>query len=617
METNLHTFHIPVMGTGYTADSPVRVAPLGLSSVISLVDDLLLERIRKHYSAEYNLPYEPIGRNVEDGRAKRITAYLNMVADIVDIRIAEIKALPYFENNEKSKYFTLLPDDSPLKKDWQRLILMDEGAKRDAAAKALDERIVPGSIDVNIMVKLDKINRDGRGRELADEFSDAKAALRGFAESKLNSAIVFSAGINQGLYNYMAQFKDFYRNTMGEIQKKIVVKVSDFRSAMIQGRFLARKGLEVHEFRIESSLNCGGHAFPANGTLLASVLKEIKDKRDQLIDQFKPQIERYYKKMGWEINALQNMEYPLLSVQGGLGNHGEDLRMREFFGVERTGWASPFLLVPEATSVDEKTRQMLADAKEEDFYLADTSPMGVPYNNIRGNGSELWHKKLADAGKPGSPCPKNFLISNTEFTKVPICTASRAYMRQKLAQIDAAEISEQEKEEQRAAVHVKNCICDHLGNSSLLELGIEDDAEKNPQAICPGPNTAWFDRFYTLEEMVDHIYGRCASLVPDVRPHMFVKEITMNMEWLTKLVKKWQGNLDELKVIEVSAKNLEEGMLYCNEIAKEKPYPGENLASIPQCVQRELANLKALMAEMVEKLPKFGMSEFTTSFSGA
>ena len=41
-----HTFHIPVMGTGYTVDTPVKVAHLGISSVISIVDDILIEKMR-------------------------------------------------------------------------------------------------------------------------------------------------------------------------------------------------------------------------------------------------------------------------------------------------------------------------------------------------------------------------------------------------------------------------------------------------------------------------------------------------------------------------------------------------------------------------------------------
>jgi hypothetical protein len=76
MDNNLHTFHIPVMGTGHSVDTPIRVAPYGISSVISLVDDLLLEKIRSHYCKEYKLPYEKIPRRIEDGRAKRTTAYL-------------------------------------------------------------------------------------------------------------------------------------------------------------------------------------------------------------------------------------------------------------------------------------------------------------------------------------------------------------------------------------------------------------------------------------------------------------------------------------------------------------------------------------------------------------
>jgi hypothetical protein len=46
-----HTFHIPVMGTGFTVDSPLRVARYGIDSVISLVDDTLLEAMRCKYAA--------------------------------------------------------------------------------------------------------------------------------------------------------------------------------------------------------------------------------------------------------------------------------------------------------------------------------------------------------------------------------------------------------------------------------------------------------------------------------------------------------------------------------------------------------------------------------------
>ena len=79
MLNELHSFHIPVMGIGHSIDTPIRVAPFGISSVISLVDDLLLEQLRHYYCRANNLPCTAIPREARDGRAKRITAYLDLV----------------------------------------------------------------------------------------------------------------------------------------------------------------------------------------------------------------------------------------------------------------------------------------------------------------------------------------------------------------------------------------------------------------------------------------------------------------------------------------------------------------------------------------------------------
>ena len=51
-----HSFHIPVMGIGFTIDSPLKVAQYGIDSVISLVDDILLEKLRKMYSEKFEIP---------------------------------------------------------------------------------------------------------------------------------------------------------------------------------------------------------------------------------------------------------------------------------------------------------------------------------------------------------------------------------------------------------------------------------------------------------------------------------------------------------------------------------------------------------------------------------
>lgn len=600
MNSYYHSFHIPVMGTGHSVDTPIRVAPLGITSVISIVDDLLLERIRKHYSEKFALPYEKIPRYAQDGRARRITAYLETVAEIVHRKMDAVKSLPFFAENDKKKYFDLLPDGSHPKEEYAKFVGMSPGPERDRLEKDLTNAMVPGSIDVNIMVKLDRINLDKHGKPLSEEFSDAKAAFRGYANSTLRSGIVLSAGINQSLFGYMTRFKDFYRDATGELKKKIILKVTDFRSTLVQGRLLAKKGLEVFEFRIESGLNCGGHAFASNGHLLPSLLKEFKEKRDELVAEFQPLIHKYYEAMGWEypkgIKAT-----PLITVQGGIGTNGEARRMMEDFGMDRTGWASPFLLVPEATCVDDATRELLRQAGEDDLYLSGFSPLGVPFNNIRRSGSEISIRKKAEAGKPGSPCPKGFLVSNTEFTTVPICLASSEYQDQKLKELEASQLSAAEKEEARADIVDKACLCEHLGNGALIALGIV--AESNsPQAICPGPNIAWFKKLYTLKEMVDHIYGRGESLVPPERPHMFAKEIEMYVDYFEKVVQRCTYTEMEVKKLREFKTNLENGMDLCLRFAEKVPYEGENLASIPRCVEKERARLNTIFAEFENEM---------------
>ena len=82
-KNNPHSFHIPVMGLAFTIDSPIKIAKYGISSVISIVDDILIEKMNEYYSAKFKIPYESISIKVEDYRAKRITSYLNTVDIIV------------------------------------------------------------------------------------------------------------------------------------------------------------------------------------------------------------------------------------------------------------------------------------------------------------------------------------------------------------------------------------------------------------------------------------------------------------------------------------------------------------------------------------------------------
>ncbi len=596
MENVYHKFHIPVMGTGHSIDSPIRVAHLGISSVMSIVDDILVEKICKHYSEKYSFDFIETAKNDPYARSKRITAYLNVVDKIVALKLNEIKHLPFEAGNEKTKYFDLLPDESPLKKKYKYFLTIEIEDEKVKVASELTNLMRAGSIDVNIMSKLDRTNYAKDGTILSDEFNDAKAALRGYAESTLTSSIVFSAGFNRSLLGYLTQFKDFYRDANGRIKKKIIIKVSDFRSAMIQGKFLATKGLEVSEFRIESGLNCGGHAFASQGYLLPSILKEFKDKRKTLAQEFIPLIKSYYEKQNWSFNESNFMCEPLLTVQGGIGTNGEAQRMIEDFECDSTGWGSPFLLVPEATCVDDDTLNLLMNAKKEDLYLSGASPLGVPFNNLRNTGSENWTKNRAESGRPGSACPKGFLISDKQYTDKPICTASRQFQKNKFEEITALQIPDSEKDELLNSMLAKVCLCDHLANGALIKLGISPKS-KSPQSICPGPNIVWFNRQYSLQEMTDHIYGRGKSLVSEDRPHMFCQELELYVNYFKNLVKTIGSNEAEIKYLEIFKENLEKGIEYILEISEGTAYPNENLKSIPDLVKVQHDRLKSIYAE--------------------
>lgn len=587
-----HHFHIPVMGTGHSVDSPVRVAHLGIDSVISVVDDTLLEKIRKYYANVYSLPYQNIGRTADDSRARRVAAYLETVQEIVNKHFEQLKTMPLLAHSEKDRYFKLLPDSHPLKISYQFLTSLTDPQKRAEHIEKLTRQMKPGSVDVNIMAKVDSLRADKNNKPLAAEFSDACAALRGYAMSSLSSKLVLSAGFNPRLYSYIAEFKDFYRDSTGSIKKKIVLKVSDFRSALIQGKFLAKKGLEVAEFRIESGLNCGGHAFASEGHLLPVLLEEFREKRQQLTETFRPLVKSFYESIGKEYPEANDADTPpLITVQGGIGTNGEMNRLMHEYGMDATGWGSPFLLVPEATCVDDVTTQLLADAGDKELYLSNVSPLGVPFNNVRGSGSDTFTREKIKNGKPGSKCPKGYLVSNTEFTDKPICTASSQYQLLKIEEIKQNEISAEEKKKLITGVLDKTCLCENLGTGALIRLGLRK-ASYGRQEVCPGPNIASFNRNYSLNEMIDHIYGRTTPLTPADRPHMFARELTMYVDYIEQLLVQADNDDKLWRRLKKMKSNLENGMDVCEAIAAEEPYDSENLTSLAETTRIQRKRLE-------------------------
>lgn len=572
----MHQFHIPVLGLGFSIDTPLKVARYGISSVVSIVDDELLERMREYHCHQQNIQYQPILKQDEDSRARRVTAYLNLLGQLVDQQFAALQQQGFFTGSGLDNYFELLPETSPLKQGYKLLNAHADGPLRQYSAQVFRESIKPGAIDVNIMAKIDKLNYDADGQYAGDHQTDALAALRGFANSDLQSSVVLSAGLNQRLYGYMEQFADFYPDQDGIQKKKIILKVSDYRSALLQAKLLAKKGLWVSEFRIESGLNCGGHAFATDGLLLGLVLEEFKQKREALYTEL---LTIYQKAL--TDKGLQPIIGPTqrITAQGGIGTAAEHRFLCTYYGLDGTGWGSPFLLVPEATNVDEATLSNIADADQDDFYLSNASPLGVLFNNFRQSSMEQQRTDRIANGKPGSPCTKKLMVNNTEFTAGPICTASRKYQALKILQLKASALTDDELQEQIDAVTEKICLCEGLCASAYIKNGMLKPRENPAVSICPGPNIAYFSGPYSLREMVGHIYGRVDLLYKTNRPHMFVNELRLYVDYLKKSIADSATALTDkqLKYFQKFNAQLLEGISYYRQLFSEMQLAGAGL----------------------------------------
>ncbi len=547
------------MGIGFTIDTPLKVSQFGIDSVISLVDDSLLEKLRKVYCEKFEIPYHEITDKFEDFRAERITSYLNLINNLAEKKFEEFKNATVEKGHEIKEYFNSLPDTSSLKKEFQSLTA--KYFNIDEVKQWLKDNLSMGSIDVNIMTKIDKDNYTKDGK-LPTEYNDAHAALRGYANSDLTSSIVLSAGMNARLYSYIEQFEDFFPNKKGDIKKKIVLKVSDYRSALIQGRFLAKKGLWVSEFRIESGLNCGGHAFATDGYLLGPILAEFKDKRQELSHAIH---EVLLQSLSSKNRIVPDTELPLrITTQGGVGTAEEHAFLIDHYQVDSVGWGSPFLLVPEATTVDENTLNQLIEAKEEDLYLSNISPLGVPFNSLKDNTKDVEKIALIDSGRPGSLCPKQYLLFNNEFTEKNICTASRRYQRLKIKELDNEALLPGEYQKKFEKITEKSCLCVGLGTSVLLNNNLSTKIEGSGVSVCPGPNMAYYSKKASLNEMIGHIYGKTNVITRTDRPNMFIKELSIYMDYLKNKIGEADFSMTDKqeKYLLNFTENLKEGINY-------------------------------------------------------
>ena len=582
--TSQHTFHIPVMGTAFTADSPLKVAHYGINTAIALADDVLLERLRKYYSDLNDIYYDEIKNNTVDYRADRITAYLDVVNKIVSDKFNEFTTSTKDKFEEVKKYFAMLPDSSDVKREFNKLI--ENSFSFEDLSVWLKDNLSMGSIDVNIMTKVDKKNYFKK-EELPSEYNDAHAGLRGYANSDLASSVIFSAGMNPRLYGYIAHFDDFFPDANGYIKKKIILKVSDYRSAIIQGKFLAKKGLWISEYRIESGLNCGGHAFATDGYLMGPILAEFRDRRQELVDELyaicKPALEANGKVVPNDTLAVT------ITAQGGVATAEEHDFLIDHYKLDTVGWGTPFLLVPEATTVDKVTMKQLQEAKEKDLYLSNVSPLGVPFNNLRNSSKDVEKFQKIEEGKPGSPCPRKFLALSDEYGTQGVCTASRLFQKNK---IEEKGISDQ--------ITDKTCLCMGLAATAVINYGIETRESKGV-SICPGPNMAYFNQELSLQDMSHHIYNGDEGIVRTDRPHMFVNELGMYLKYLSEKIEEHKEDWGRKsgRYLNGFTSNMNEGISYYQEMFSSI---GDTFNSVKESAINSLNDAAVSMQKMGEEI---------------
>lgn len=576
MQTLPHSFHIPVMGLAFTVDSPIKVARFGIPSVMSIVEDRLIEMMRKHYYGSLNEKYIPISTHENDYRAKRITDYLNLVSRIVQEQIENLKSSAFKAGNELARYFEMLPTENKLRELYFQLIQSANEPEKESLQNYLRSQITPGSIDVNIMTKLDG-NNSGNVGVSKEDGTDAVSALRGYALSDLkNSSIIFSAGLNPRLFNYLEKFTAFDATGWGEFSKKVVIKVSDYRSAFIQGKYLAKKGIWVSEFRIESGLNCGGHAFATDGYLMGPILEEFKSKREELS---KTLHEIYYPAITAKGKLAFDSPHPIkITAQGGIGTAEENEFLLQHYAIDSTGWGTPFLLCPEATTVDDKTLQLLSKASKSDITLSNNSPLGIRFHYLKGTSSENEKLHRIAAGKPGSPCTEKHLAFNTEFTTEPICTASSKYQILKTEQLKSLNLTDENYQKQLKDVHAKECLCVGLSNSASIEYKEVFLKKLKSVTICPGPNIAYFSEVVSLQRMTDHIYGRTDLLQQVERPHMFINEMNLYIDYLKEQVEDAGHDEKRIQYCIKFAENVLSGISYYKSIEIEPENASFSLA---------------------------------------
>ncbi|HNJ59414.1 MAG TPA: hypothetical protein PLH33_10285, partial [Chitinophagaceae bacterium] len=175
----------------------------------------------------------------------------------------------------------------------------------------------------------------------------------------------------------------------------------------------------------------------------------------------------------------------------------------------------------------------------------------------------------------------------------PICTASRQYQNLKIKQLQEQGLNQEEYQEQFNIITEKACLCEGLATAAYINNDIVEKNESTAVAICPGPNTAYFNKIYSLNDMVKHIYGKINLLDGVKRSNMYINELHLYIEYIKKDINHSIKNLNDKKIKYYNKfkEQLENGITYYKNI-------------IPQIFNQSEAYKKQMLTELDEAVNK-------------
>ena len=236
--------------------------------------------------------------------------------------------------------------------------------------------------------------------------------------------------------------------------------------------------------------------------------------------------------------------------------------------------------------------------------MSNISPLGIPFNSIKGSSNDYWKQKRIADHKAGSSCPKKLLALSKEFDPKGTCTASKKYQDMQLESLDKIKdtLTDEQFKLQENKITEKSCLCVGLVNSAYLDCELPIKGQQQGVVICPGPNLAYFDKEVSLTTMVQFIYGKFNILSKTERSHIFVNELRMYMDYIKKEVTTYstEVSLAQLKKWTAFKQNLEAGISYYEQLFAAGHYFKDSKTHLLSQLKEFEAEIKNLTLPAIE-----------------